>query len=98
MVLATDHAPPCRTAYFSANAPPCDGSIQLNTAEPSGATDQFGCRLPAPAGLVSGVEVNVWLNAGSANKAAKRMDWIFTKLLLFPNQCKGASTSSKVAS
>jgi hypothetical protein len=79
MVVAGDQVAPCRTAYRSAKEPPDDGSIQLNTAAPSGATDQFGCRLPAPEGLGSGVEVKVWLNAGSAKKAAKRMDGIFTK-------------------
>ena len=32
--------------------------------------------LPAPAGFVSGVDENVWLKAGSANKAARKSDRI----------------------
>src|SRR5580658_8359936 len=80
MVVARDQAPPLRTAYRRANAPPCDGSIQLNTAAPSGATDQFGCRLPGPAGFASEVAEKVWLKAGSANTALRRMDWIFTRV------------------
>src|SRR5580698_7778959 len=78
MVVAWDQAPPLRTAYRRANPPPCDGSIQLNTAAPSGATDQLGCRLPGPAGFASGVTEKVWPKAGSANMAPKSIDWIFT--------------------
>src|SRR5271169_4308808 len=80
MVVAGDQAAPCRTAYRNANEPP-DGSIQLKTAAPSGATDQFGCRLPGPAGFASGVGEKVWLKSGSANRApVSSMDWIFTKV------------------
>src|SRR5580704_5469209 len=82
MVIAGDQVAPCRTEYRNEKAPPCDGSIQLNTAAPSGATDQLGCRLPGPDGFASEVDVKVWLNAGtvradSVNTAVRRIDWIF---------------------
>src|SRR5580692_9260192 len=78
MVTTGDQAPACRTAYRSAKAPPCEGSIQLKTAEPSGVTDQFGCRLPGPDGFASGVGVKVWLKAGSANMAPSKSDRIIS--------------------
>jgi hypothetical protein len=37
-------------------------------------TDQLGCRLPGPDGFASGVAENVWLKAGSANKATSKSD------------------------
>ena len=77
--MAGVHETPCLTAYRSANDPPDDGSIQLNTADPSGATDQFGCRLPGPDGFTSEVDVKVWLNAGSAYRTLISIDWIFTR-------------------
>jgi hypothetical protein len=83
MVVACDHDPGCRTAYFKVKAPPCDGSIQLNTAAPSGATDQFGCKLPGPAGFASGVAEKLWLKAGSANTALRKSEWIFTRVAPF---------------
>ena len=70
-------------AYRSENESPFEGSIQLKTAEPSEAADQFGCRLPAPDGFARGVEENVWLEAGSANKTARTMDRIITKVTPF---------------
>src|SRR5580658_5176252 len=76
MVIAGDQAPAWRTAYRSAKDPPCDGSIQLKTADPSGARDQLGCRLPGPDGLASVVAEKVWLKAGSAKKAPSKSDRI----------------------
>src|ERR1700722_4489184 len=77
--MAGDQVPPCLTAYRSEKEP-CEGSVQLNTAAPSGATDQLGCTLPGPDGFASGVEEKVWLSAGSANTALRRIDWIFTRV------------------
>src|SRR5580658_11212530 len=76
MVIAGDQAPAWRTAYRSAKDPPCDGSIQLKTAAPSGARDQLGCRLPGPEGFASGVAEKVWLKTGSANKAPSKSERI----------------------
>jgi hypothetical protein len=81
MVIAGDQVAPCRTAYLRAKEPPCEGSIQLKTADPSVVTDQLGCRLPGPDGFASGVDEKVWdmagtVKAGSANMAVSKSDRI----------------------